>query len=147
MKTIERPVSTAHRPRAIEIRGGELGHQAYSSLYLGYTILPIVAGADKFSHWLVDWNQYLSPLAARLVGGNVDAFMKAVGVVEIAAGLLVAVKPRWGALVVCLWLLGIIGNLLLIPAYFDIALRDFGLAVGAFALWRLSGQYGESTKA
>lgn len=145
MKTMERPAPAGARPHLTVIRGVEPAYQAYSTLYLGYTILPIIAGADKFGHYLVDWSKYLAPVAARLVGGHVDALMKTVGLVEIAAGILVAVKPRWGALVVSLWLLGLVGNLMLIPGYFDVALRDFGLALGAFSLWRLSGQYSGKT--
>jgi hypothetical protein len=142
MRTIERSAPVDVRPHLSEVRGTEPAYKAYSTLYIGYTVLPIVAGLDKFSHILVDWNQYLAPVVATIVGGEVDAFMKLVGVVEIAAGVLVAVRPRWGAFVVGLWLMGIVGNLLLVPGYFDIALRDFGLALGAFSLWQLSGQYG-----
>jgi hypothetical protein len=141
MKTLERPVLTGMRPRLRELREAEPGYQAYSALVVGYTVLPIVAGADKFTRYLADWSQYLAPAVAGMFIGRVDAFMRAVGVIEIAAGVLVALKPRWGSLVVCLWLLGIVGNLLLIPGYFDVALRDVGLAVGAFSLWRLSGRY------
>lgn len=145
MKTLERPAPTGVRPHLTEVRGTEPAYQAYSLMYVGYTVLPIIAGADKFTHYLVDWNQYLTPFAARLLGGQVDLFMRGIGLVEIAAGILVAVKPRWGALVVGLWLMGIIGNLLLIPGYFDVALRDFGLALGAFSFWRLSDQFSGRT--
>ena len=123
------------------MRGAEPAYQAYSTLYAGYTVLPIVMGADKFGHYLVDWSQYLAPFAARMLGAQAGAFMKGVGVIEIAAGLLVAARPRWGAPVVSLWLLAIAGDLLLIPGYYDVAVRDFGLSLGAFSLWRLSGQY------
>lgn len=116
--------------------------QAFSVLYAGFIVLPIVAGLDKFSHLLVDWNVYLSPLAASLVGGRVDAFMQAAGAIEICAGLLVATKPSIGGWVVAAWLMGIIANLLMIPSYFDVALRDFGLALGAVALARLARAYG-----
>lgn len=141
MKTLERPAPAGVRPRLREVRGTEPGYQAYSLLYLGYVALPLIAGLDKFAHVLVDWHSYLSPYAAALVGGRVAGFMSFVGLVEIAAGVLVAVNPRVGAPIVALWLGGIIVNLLLIPGFYDIALRDFGLALGALALWRLSGQY------
>lgn len=141
MKILERPTPTGVRPHLSEVRGTEPGYQAYSALYLVYTALPIVVGLDKFTHYLVDWDRYLAPFLVRLAGGGVGAFMNLVGVIEIAAGVLVAVRPRLGALVVSLWLLGVAGNLLLVPGYNDIALRDFGLAVGAFSLWRLSRQY------
>ena len=96
---------------------------------------------DKFFHLLVNWDQYLAPAAARLLPVSGHTFMQVVGVVEIAAGLLVAFRPRIGAYVVALWLWGIIANLLLIPGYFDIALRDFGLSLGALALGRLSQEF------
>lgn len=142
MRTIERPSPAGMRPRLFAARSTEPAYQAYSTLYLGYTVLPIVAGLDKFTHYLADWTRYLSPLAVRLTGIQADSFMMIVGVVEIAAGLLVAVKPRWGSAVVGLWLMGVVLNLLSMPGFYDVALRDFGLALGAFSLWRLSGQFG-----
>lgn len=140
MKVIARPAPAGVRPQLKEVRGTEPAYQAYATLYVGFIALPVIAGADKFFHYLVDWNQYLAPSVARMFGAS--EFMRFVGVVEMAAGVLVAVKPRIGAFVVGLWLLGIIGNLLMIPGYYDVALRDFGLALGAYSLWRLSGQYG-----
>lgn len=120
----------------------EPSFQAFSILRFGYTALPIIAGGDKFFHFLVNWNQYASPAFSRVVGGHVAGMMDAVGLVEIAAGILVAIRPREGGVVVGLWLWGIILNLLLIPGYYDVALRDFGLSLGAFALSRLSAQFG-----
>jgi hypothetical protein len=111
-------------------------------LYLGFAALPILAGLDKFFHLLVNWDQYLAPLVTRLLPVSGHSFMLAVGVIEIAAGLLVVFRPRIGAYVVALWLWGIILNLLLIPGYYDIALRDFGLSLGALALARLSQEFG-----
>jgi hypothetical protein len=110
-------------------------------LHFAYTIAPIVAGVDKFFHWLVNWDQYLAPAVARLAPLPAHTVMLGVGVVEVVAGLLVAFAPRIGAWVVAAWLFGIIVNLLLIPGYFDVALRDFGLALGAIALARLSEEY------
>lgn len=141
MKLLERPAPVGVRPRLSEVRGTEPGYQAYSMLYVGYIALPLIAGLDKFAHYLVDWDKYLSPLALALIGGRITGFLSLVGLVEIAAGVLVAVKPRLGSIVVSLWLLGITANLLMMPGYRDIALRDFGLALGAFSLWRLSRQY------
>lgn len=141
MKLLERPAPVGVRPRLSEVRGTEPGYQAYSLLYLGYIALPVIAGLDKFAHFLVDWDKYLSPLALALIGGRITGFMNLVGLIEISAGVLVAVRPRLGSLVVGLWLMGIVVNLLLLPGYRDIALRDFGLALGAFSLWRLSRQY------
>lgn len=141
MKIAERPSPMGVRPRLTEVRHTEPAYQAYSTLYVGFTALPIVAGLDKFTHYLVDWTRYLSPIATRITGLEADTFMMLIGVIEIAAGILVAVKPRWGSFVVGLWLLGIVVNLLAIPGFYDVALRDFGLSLGAFSLWRLSEQY------
>jgi uncharacterized membrane protein YphA (DoxX/SURF4 family) len=117
------------------------GIQAFWILRVGFTAAPIIAGIDKFFHLLVDWDQYLAPWVADLFGGNAHGFMLVVGVVEIIAGIGVAILPRIFAYIVAAWLLGIIINLLSIPGYYDIALRDFGLALGALALARLSTIY------
>jgi hypothetical protein len=116
-------------------------YQAYQILHLGFTVAPIVAGLDKFTDKLVDWDKYLAPFINNLVGGHGHEFMLGVGVVEIIAGLGVAFKPRIFAYVVAAWLGGIIANLLMIPGYFDIALRDFGLLLGAVALGRLAQEF------
>ena len=117
-------------------------YQAYQILHVGFVAAPVIAGIDKFLHLLVNWDVYLAPAIARLspLGGH--GLMLAVGVIEIIAGLLVAFKPRIGAYVVAFWLWGIIINLLLIPNFFDVALRDFGLSLGALALARLSCEFG-----
>jgi uncharacterized membrane protein YphA (DoxX/SURF4 family) len=112
--------------------------QAFQILRLGFTVAPIVAGLDKFFDFLVDWDKYLSPLANNILSGHGHQFMLVVGVVEIVAGIGVLLKPRIFAYVVAVWLLGIIINLLSIPGYYDIALRDLGLLLGALALGRLS---------
>jgi hypothetical protein len=114
------------------------GEQAFQILHAGFALAPVLAGLDKFTNAMVDWEKYLAPRVAERLPVSPRTYMRAVGVVEIAAGLLVAVKPRWGGYVVASWLWGIIANLLLIPGYFDIALRDFGLSLGALALGRLS---------
>jgi hypothetical protein len=111
-------------------------HQAYQILHIAFTIAPILAGLDKFFNLLTNWEQYLAPVIARILPGH--TFMLAVGVIEIVAGLVVWFKPRFGGYLVMAWLWGIIVNLLLIPGYFDIALRDFGLSLGALALARLA---------
>ena len=116
--------------------------QAYLILYVGFVALPILAGLDKFFDVLGNWDMYLTPLVPRILPITAHGFMCLVGVVEIAAGILVAVWPRIGACVVALWLWGIIVNLLLVPGFYDIALRDFGLSLGALALARLSREYG-----
>ncbi len=116
-------------------------YQAYQILRLGFTVAPIVAGLDKFFHFLVNWDQYVPPIVNNMTGGYGHQVMLAVGVIEIVAGLGVWFKPKIFAYVVAVWLLLIIANLLLIPGYFDVALRDFGLALGAIALGRLSQEF------
>jgi hypothetical protein len=120
-------------------------YQAYQLLYLGFVVAPLVAGLDKFTHVLTNWDQYLAPFVAGLLPFSASTFMLIVGVVEIGAAALVALRPQIGAYVVAAWLAGIVINLLLIPAYFDIALRDFGLMLGALALARLSEEFAEGT--
>ena len=116
-------------------------YQAFQLLHLGFTVAPILAGIDKYLHLLCNWDQYLAPWVARVSPVSGHSLMLVVGVIEAAAGVLVAVKPRWGAPIVGLWLCLIILNLLSMGTYFDIALRDLGLALGAFALWRLSVEF------
>ena len=117
------------------------GHQAYQILRLGFIVAPVLAGLDKFFHLLVDWDKYLPPFVNRLTGGHGHKLMLVVGVIEIAAGLGVAFKTKVFAYVVSAWLLLVVLNLLMIPGYFDVALRDFGLALGALALARLSHEF------
>jgi hypothetical protein len=119
-------------------------YQAYQILYIGFIVAPFLAGLDKFTNFLVNWEQYLAPAVEQLLPITGHTFMLVVGIVEMAAAGLVAVRPRIGAYVVAAWLLGIIVNLLLIPGYFDVALRDFGLALAALALARLSEEFVEA---
>lgn len=116
-------------------------YDAYQILHLGFTVAPIVAGLDKFFNLLVNWEQYLPPFVNNMVGGNGHYLMYVVGIIEIIAGLGVAFKPKVFAYVVSAWLLLIIVNLLMIPGYYDVALRDFGLALAALALARLSRDF------
>jgi len=113
-------------------------YQAWQILHLAFTVAPIIAGVDKFLGLLVDWDKYLAPAVSNLSPVSSHTLMLGVGVVEVIAGLVVALRPRFGGYLVALWLWGIIANLLLIPGYYDIALRDFGLSLGALALARLS---------
>ena len=115
--------------------------QAYQILRIGFTVAPIVAGIDKFLHLLVNWDQYLPATVNNILGGNGHQFMYVVGVIEIVAGIGVFIKPNVFANRVAAWLVRIIVNLLMIPGYFDVALRDLGLALGALALARLSSVY------
>lgn len=133
-------MTTSHLDHEPETRvtRADPAHQAFLLLRTVFTVAPIVFGLDKFTNVLVHWPRYLAPAIDHLVPGTAQQAMYAVGVVEVVAGLVVAVRPRYGALLVTLWLAGIIVNLLLIPGYYDIALRDFGLLVSAFALFRLA---------
>ena len=115
--------------------------QAYAILRTGFTIAPILFGVDKFLNWLTDWTQYVAPRLDDIVPGNAHQLMLAVGVIEIVAGLVVAVRPRFGGYLVAAWLGGIIVNLLVLADFYDVALRDFGLLLGALALARLATAY------
>jgi len=130
-----------NREPRMAVATGSRSYQAYRLLHIAFVVAPILAGLDKFFHILVNWDMYLAPSIARLSPIAPHNLMLVIGVVEIIAGLLVAVKPRIGAYVVAVWLFAIIINLLIYPGYFDIALRDFGLALGALALGRLSAEY------
>jgi len=118
-------------------------YQGYQILHFAFTVAPILAGLDKFFHLLVNWDMYLAPWIARLspIGGH--NLMLVIGVVEVIAGLLVAVKPKIGAPIVGVWLIGIIIDLVSTGTYFDIALRDLGLSLGAWALWRLALEFAD----
>ena len=113
-------------------------YQAYLTLRVGFVVAPILFGLDKFTNLLADWTTYLAPAIDRLVPGSASGAMMAVGVVEIVAGLVVAFRPKVGGYLVAAWLAGIIGNLLLLGDYYDVALRDFGLLLAALALARLA---------
>ena len=113
-------------------------YQAYLILRTGFIVAPILFGLDKFTNLLADWTTYLAPAIDRLVPGSASGAMIAVGVVEIVAGLVVAFRPKVGGYLVAAWLAGIIGNLLLLGDYYDVALRDFGLLLAALALARLA---------
>ncbi|MDV3130051.1 hypothetical protein M1247_34465 [Mycobacterium sp. 21AC1] len=113
-------------------------HQAFLLLRTVFTVAPILFGLDKFTNLMTDWQGYLAPWIDRLLPGDAATAMHLVGVIEIVAGILVAVAPRIGAYVVAAWLAGIIINLITLPGFYDVALRDFGLLVGALALGRLA---------
>lgn len=116
-------------------------YQAYQILHWGFVAAPVIAGTDKFLGLLTNWEKYLAAPFARLSPLSAHATMMLVGVVEIVAGLVVALRPRIGAYVVAVWLAGIIVDLLLVGGYGDVALRDFGLCLGALALGKLSATY------
>ena len=125
---------------AAEAGMAKAAYQAFWLLRIGFTVAPILFGLDKFANWSVQWPDYLAGWVNDIIPGSGQDWMYVVGGIEIAAGLLVAVAPRIGAFVVAAWLAGIIVNLLTknAPQYYDIALRDFGLMLGALTLGRLA---------
>jgi hypothetical protein len=136
------PVTTSESAPVLDRIGHTGSEQAFFLLRTVFTIAPIAFGVDKFVELLTDWDEYLAPWINDLVPGSSHDAMLIIGVVEVAAGVLVAVAPRWGAYVVTLWLAGIIVNLVTLGDYYDVALRDFGLLVGALALARLASDRG-----
>ena len=130
--------NTKPQPAADAVLIRDPAYQAFLLLRAAFTVAPIVFGLDKFFNLLTDWPGYLAPWIDSLVPGTAQQAMYVVGVVEIAAGILVAIRPLIGGYVVAAWLAGIIVNLLLIPGFYDIGLRDFGLLLAALALARLA---------
>ncbi len=130
------PVSTAS-----ERLRTDPAFQAFTLLRIGFTVAPILFGLDKFANVLVDWTIYLAPWINDIIPGTASQAMHVIGVVEIVAGIAVAVRPRYGAYLVAAWLGGIIFNLLTYSGFYDIALRDFGLMLGALTLARLASVY------
>jgi uncharacterized membrane protein YphA (DoxX/SURF4 family) len=134
-------VADAHAVAATHTDWRDPRYQAFALMRLAFTGAPIAFGLDKFFDVLVDWPGYLAPWVDDIAPGTAQQFMYVVGVTEIAAGLAVALKPRYGAYVVAGWLAGIIVNLLTHSGYYDTALRDFGLMLGALTLARLASVY------
>jgi len=134
-------ISTAEVGLVARIRTADPAEQAFMILRAAFTVAPILFGADKFFHLMVNWDRYLAPMLSDPLPFTPHQLMYAVGVIEIVAGIVVAVHPRLGAPVVAAWLAGIIVNLLLIPGFYDVALRDFGLFLAAIALARLATRY------
>jgi hypothetical protein len=122
--------------------------QAFMLLRVAFTVAPILFGLDKFAEVMIsDWPKYLAPEFTDIIPGSAQDAMYIVGAVEIVAGLVVFVSPRFGGLLVASWLGGIIVSLLLVGGYADIALRDFGLLLGALTLWRLASAYSDGDRA
>ena len=132
---------TTHLSRTRTALTTDPAHQAFLLLRTVFTVAPIAFGLDKFTNLLTYWPHYLAGWINDLVPGTAQQAMYAVGVVEVLAGILVAVAPRLGAWVVAAWLAGIIVDLVTGPGFYDVALRDFGLLVGALALARLAVRY------
>jgi hypothetical protein len=116
-------------------------YQAFWLLRIGFTVAPIAFGVDKYFHVLVNWDKYLASEFVRALPGNAHQLMSVVGAIEIVAGIVVFLRPRFGAYLVAAWLAGIITNLLMLENYYDIALRDFGLLLAALTLARLASVY------
>ena len=135
-------IATALRPIPVptsNVLRRDPAAQAFMLLRIAFTVAPILFGLDKFAGVLTDdWTRYLAPAFNDIIPGSAADAMHIVGVIEIAAGLTVAIAPRFGGLLVAAWLGGIIVNLLIVGGYGDIALRDFGLLIGALALSRLA---------
>jgi hypothetical protein len=132
---------TTHLTRPRSTTAADPGRQAFLLLRTAFTVAPIVFGLDKFANVLTDWPGYLAPWIDDLVPGTAQQAMYAVGIVEVVAGVVVAVAPRFGGWLVAAWLGGIIVDLLTVPGFYDVALRDAGLLVAAVALARLAVRY------
>lgn len=140
--TITHPAGFATEPtRRVAITSAP-SFQAYRLLHLGFVVAPLLAGIDKFTRLLTNWDRYLAPFVAELLPISARLFMQVVGVIEILAAALVLFRPRLGGYVVAAWLGAIIVNLLMTGGYYDIALRDLGLLLGALALARLAVDHG-----
>lgn len=139
-------MKTASAVHAHHLPAVQPARQAFLLLRTVFTVAPIIFGLDKFTNILADWTIYLAPQATAIVPIPAQTFMYVVGAVEIAAGIIVAIRPRFGSLLVAAWLAGIIINLLLLGSFFDVGLRDFGLLVAALALNRLSRPTGVRTE-
>jgi hypothetical protein len=120
---------------------GDAGYQSFTLLRIGFFVLPVVFGADKFANVLVDWEKYLAPWINDLSPLSAVHTMHVVGVIEIVAGIAVLIKPRYGAYLVAAWLGGIVINLFTYSGYYDVALRDFGLMLAALTLARLASKF------
>jgi hypothetical protein len=143
--TILSPRQMAGRgPSATPTTGARLDDPAYQAFWLlrlGLTVAPILFGLDKFAHVLVDWDKYLAPEFTDLFNAQAHTLMYLVGAIEVIAGLVVLLQPRFGGYLVAAWLTAIIVNLLMMADYYDIALRDFGLALAALTLARLAAAF------
>ena len=129
----------------INLNDLRFSENAYWVLKVAFVFAPILAGVDKFFNNLTDWTQYLAPVFPSIFNITPQTFMEGVGIIEVIAGIGVLLRPRIFSYIVSLWMLGIILNLLILGSYYDIALRDLGLAIGAFALGQLSALHEHQT--
>jgi uncharacterized membrane protein YphA (DoxX/SURF4 family) len=139
--TLDPRAQAEHASSFAQRLSGDPAYQAFLLLRIAFTVAPIAFGLDKFFNVMVDWEGYLAPWINDIVPGSASTAMHLVGVIEIAAGIAVALKPRYGAYLVAAWLAGIVINLLTYSGFYDIALRDFGLMLGALTLARLASKY------
>jgi uncharacterized membrane protein YphA (DoxX/SURF4 family) len=143
--TLERPVGLGQKPvAAVRIQAGQWSdarYQAYMLMRLGYTVLPLAMGIDKFFNAMVSWPKYLADWVDNIAPGTAQQFMYFVGAVEILAGILVLLKPRYAAYIVAAWLAGIVINLFSYGEWWDVGVRDVGLMLGALTLGRLASYY------
>lgn len=144
--TTSRAQSATPSVGVVDARPDNPAYQAFWLLRLGFTAAPILFGLDKFAHVLVNWDRFLAPWIDRIVPGTAHEAMYAVGAIEVLAGLIVAFAPRFGGYLVAAWLAGIIVNLLTFPGFYDIALRDFGLLLGALTLARLATAFAPASQ-
>ena len=135
------PRAAAVSPSFAERLRSDPAFQAFTIMRIAFTVAPILFGLDKFFNIMVDWESYLAPWINDIIPGSASTAMHLVGVIEIIAGIAVALKPRYGAYIVAAWLAGIVIDLLTYSGYYDIALRDFGLMLGALTLARLASKY------
>ncbi|MGO4384644.1 hypothetical protein [Specibacter sp. RAF43] len=133
--------STGGVSHALQRAKAEPAYGAFLMLWIGFIAIPLIMGLDKFANILTNWEGYLAPWLVDVSPFSAHTMMLIIGVVEIAAGVMVALKPRYAAYVVALWLAGIIVNLLTYSGFYDVALRDFGLLVAALALAQLARAY------
>jgi uncharacterized membrane protein YphA (DoxX/SURF4 family) len=129
--------TSVNYPAGTYSRNMSPAEKVVTTLKWTYGLVPIVAGADKFFHLLVNWDQYLAPVVVQILPVSAHSFMSIIGIIEIIAGILVLIKPKIGSLVVGFWLIGIVFNLLLSGQYYDIAVRDAVMSIGAFSLYTL----------
>ena len=142
MSTATVQTRTRHAHSALSDRlAADPAYQAFWLLRIAFTVAPIVFGLDKFANVLVNWEKYLAPWIRNASPLSPTGTMHVVGVIEIVAGIAVALKPRYAAYIVAAWLAGIVINLLSYPGFYDVALRDFGLMLGALTLARLASKY------
>lgn len=134
-----------HRAGAVWQRAcSDPAYGGFALLRFGFALIPLWMGADKFFNAMTYWPGYLAPWIVGLLPFSAQTALHVVGGIEIAAGCAVAIKPRYAGYVVTLWLAGTIINLLTYSGFYDVALRDFGLLVGALTLARLASVYDPS---